>query len=88
MAVQVGFPRWDTIRRMSGRESGGHRPRQAGGLAACPAGSRTAVGRWDAAGLSWTWWDMIQNLRRADQAHSGTTDATRTERGINACACR
>jgi hypothetical protein len=36
------------------------------------------------AGLSWTSWDMIQNLRRADQAHSGTTDATRTERGIHA----
>jgi len=27
---------------------------------------------------------MIQNLRSADQAHSGTTDATRTERGIHA----
>jgi hypothetical protein len=26
---------------------------------------------------------MIQNLRRAGQAHSGTTDATRTERGIH-----
>ena len=26
---------------------------------------------------------MIQNLRRADQAHSGITDATRTERGIH-----
>jgi hypothetical protein len=25
---------------------------------------------------------MIQNLRRADQAYSGTTDATRTERDI------
>jgi hypothetical protein len=38
----------------------------------------------DAAGLNWTSWDMIQNLRRADQAHSGTTDATRTERGFHA----
>jgi len=27
---------------------------------------------------------MIQNLRRAGQAHSGITDATRTERGIHA----
>src|ERR1017187_3258879 len=26
---------------------------------------------------------MIQNLRRADQARSGTTDVTRTERGIH-----
>src|SRR5450755_1125788 len=26
---------------------------------------------------------MIQNLCRADQAHSGTTDARRTERGIH-----
>ena len=32
----------------------GHRLRQAGGSAACPAGSRTAVRQWDAAGLSWT----------------------------------
>ncbi|MCW2719970.1 MAG: Oxidoreductase, partial [Pseudonocardia sp.] len=24
-------------------------------------------------GLSWTSWDMIQNLRRADQAHSEAT---------------
>jgi hypothetical protein len=35
-------------------------------------------------GLSGTSWDMIQNLRRADQGHSGTTDATRTERGFHA----
>src|ERR1039457_611627 len=27
---------------------------------------------------------MIHNLRSADQAHSGITDATRTERGIHA----
>ncbi len=38
----------------------------------------------DAAGLSWTSWDMIQKVRRADQAHSGTTDATRTQRGLDA----
>jgi len=36
------------------------------------------------AGLSWTSWDMIQNVRRADLAHFGATDATRTERGIHA----
>jgi hypothetical protein len=36
------------------------------------------------AGLSWTSWDMIQKVRRADQAHSGITDATRTERGFHA----
>jgi hypothetical protein len=35
-------------------------------------------------GLSRTSWDMIQQMRRADQAHSGTTDATRTERGFHA----
>jgi len=38
----------------------------------------------DVAGLSWTSWDMIQKLRRADQAHSGATDATRTGRGFRA----
>ena len=41
------------------------------------------MGALDVAGLSWTSWDMIQNVRRADQAHSGTTDATRTERGFH-----
>jgi hypothetical protein len=35
-------------------------------------------------GLSGTSWDMIQEMRRADQAHSGTTDATRTERRSHA----
>jgi hypothetical protein len=34
-------------------------------------------------GLSWTWWDMIQNLRRADQELSEVTDATRTEHGFH-----
>ena len=37
----------------------------------------------DVVGLSWTSWDVIQNLQRADQAHSEATDATRTERGIH-----
>jgi hypothetical protein len=47
---------------------------------ACPS----VVGQWDAVGLSWSSWDMIQNLRRADQAPSEATDATRTERGSHA----
>jgi hypothetical protein len=34
--------------------------------------------------LSWTSWDMIQYLGRADQPLSGSRDATRTERGIHA----
>ena len=38
----------------------------------------------DVAGLCWTSWDMIQNLRRADLAPSRATDATRTERGFHA----
>jgi hypothetical protein len=36
-----------------------------------------------AMGLGWTSWDMIQNVGRADQAISGITDATRTERGFH-----
>ena len=43
------------------------------------------MGALDVAGLSWTSWDMIQNVRRADQAHSGSygrhTDRTRLSRG-------
>jgi hypothetical protein len=35
-------------------------------------------------GLNGTSWHMIQNLHRADQAHSETTDTTRTERGSHA----
>jgi hypothetical protein len=42
------------------------------------------MGELHTAGLRWTSWDMIQNLRRADLAHSGATDATRTERGFHA----
>jgi len=66
----------------------GHRRRQAGAPVACPAGagdgSGVTVGELDVVGLSWTPWDMIQNVRRADQARSGITDATRTERGFHA----
>ena len=61
----------------------GHRLRQAGGSAACPAGSRR---RWDGE-MQLDSADLMghdPNLRRADQAHCGTTDATRTERGIHA----
>jgi hypothetical protein len=47
---------------------------------ACPS----VAGQWDVVRLSWTSWDMIYMARRADQAHSGTTDATRTEHGIHA----
>ena len=42
----------------------------------CPAEAedgRVTMGELDAAGLSWTSWDMIEYLRRADQAHSGAT---------------
>jgi hypothetical protein len=38
----------------------------------------------EVAGLSWTSWDMIQNLHRSDQGHSEATDATRTDRGFHA----
>ena len=41
-----------------------------------------AVGGLDAVGLSWTSRDLIQNVRRADQAHSETTDTTRTAGGF------
>jgi hypothetical protein len=53
----------------------------------CPAEAedgRVTMGELDVAGLSWTSWDMIQKVRRADQAHSGLTDAIRTERGFHA----
>ena len=35
----------------------------------------------DAIGLGWTFRDLIQQVRRADQAHSETTDAARTQDG-------
>jgi hypothetical protein len=35
-------------------------------------------------GLSWTSWDMIEKVRRADQGFRGITDAGRTERGFHA----
>jgi hypothetical protein len=51
-----------------------------------PSGRGTAGGRGelDAAGLSWSSWDVIQKVHRADQAHSETTDATRTAGGFHA----
>src|SRR6266567_211945 len=64
----------------------GHRLRQTGALvSARPQAGRPGGGReLAAAGLGWTSWDMIQNVRCADQANSGITDATRTERGFHA----
>ena len=75
--------------RAPGRRRSGPGPRlwQAGASVTCPAGARdgrVTMGALDVAGLSWTSWDMIQNVRRADQAHSEATDATRTERGFHA----
>ena len=35
-------------------------------------------------GLSWTSWDMIEKVRRADQGFRGVTDAGRTEHGFHA----
>ena len=74
--------------RAPGRRRTGPRPRlwQAGASVTCPAGARdgrVTMGALDVAGLSWTSWDMIQKVRRADQAHSEVTDATRTERGFH-----
>lgn len=40
MAMQIGFPRWESIRRMSGRASAAI---GVGASAAYPAGSRTTV---------------------------------------------
>ena len=42
------------------------------------------VGGLDAVGLSWTSWDMIEKVRRADQGFRGITDAGRPERGFHA----
>ena len=76
--------------RAPGRRRTGPGPRlwQAGVSVTCPAGARdgwVTMGALDVAGLSWTSWGMIQNVRRADQAHSEATDAhtdrTRLSRG-------
>jgi hypothetical protein len=62
------------------------RLRRVGVPVSCAAvpGRQRGGGGWDVAGISWTSWDMIQNLRRADQASSESTDATRTERSFHA----
>jgi len=80
MAAQTGFLKCGTTARLSCRLSGaiGY-----GGPAApvtCPAEveDRRVTIELDVVGLSWTTWDMIQNVPRADQEHSETTDATRT----------
>jgi hypothetical protein len=44
---------------------------------------KVTMGALDVAGLSWTSWDMIHNVRRADQANSGITDVRRTEHGCH-----
>ena len=59
----------------------------AGALVTCPAEAEDGgmtIAELDVAGFNWTSWDMIQKVRRADQAHSGLTDAIRTECGIDA----
>jgi hypothetical protein len=43
-----------------------------------------AAGELDAAGLRWTSWDMIEEVRHADQGFRGITDAGRTGRGFHA----
>src|ERR1700691_1387214 len=56
-------------------------------LSDCSAGSGDGVlgvGGLDAVGLSWTSWDMIEKVCRADQGFRGITDAGRTERGFHA----
>jgi hypothetical protein len=55
-------------------------------LSDCPAESgdgRLGVGGFDAVGLSWTSWDMIQKMYCAGQRFRGVTDAGRTERGFH-----
>ena len=48
------------------------------------AGRQHGSGGLDAVGLSWTSWDMIKKVRRADQGFRGITDAGRTECGFHA----
>src|SRR6266567_2058647 len=87
MAAQTGFLKWAISRACPVASARVHRPWHAGASVTCPAGAedgRVIMGELDAVRLSWTSWDMIQKMRRADQAHSGTTDATRTERGFHA----
>jgi len=84
MAAQIGFVRWDSGQRLACRGSAGIGCGP-GASVTYPAGlGGGGSRRMDMAGLSWTSWDMIQNLRRADQARPGITDATRTERGFHA----
>jgi hypothetical protein len=85
VSVSAGSP-WQAHARVLSPQCG-HRLRQAAGLSDSPAeaeNSGVAVGGLDAVGLSWTSRDLIQNVRRADQAHSGATDATRTAGGFHA----
>jgi hypothetical protein len=87
MAAQTGFLKWAISRACRVASARSHRLWQARASVTCRAGAedgRVTMGELDAVRLSWTSWDMIQKMRRADQAHSGTTDATRTERGFHA----
>ena len=55
--------------------------RRLSGCSAEIGDGRLGAGGLDAVGLSWTSWDMIEKVRRADQGFRGITDAGRTERG-------
>jgi hypothetical protein len=79
----IAWSTWSVpARRSCGRARRGHELRQAAvaelsapmrGIAGVAAGERDVVG------LVRKGWDMIQSMRRADQAGSEATDATRTE---------
>jgi hypothetical protein len=84
MAAQVGFS-GVTVSAACPAGAGGDRLLPAGGPMASPAGraGSAAAGELDVVGLSWTSWDLIEKVRRADQAHSKVTDARRTGRGFH-----
>ena len=76
-AWRVGFQNSATGLTWTSTPAARCRPRRAGDGSA-------AAGKLDVVGLSWTSWDLIEKVRRADQAHSKVTDARRTERGFHA----
>jgi len=85
MAAQIGFLRWDSIPRLACRGTAGIGAADRSLIDVPSLGDGAAAAEeLDVAVLSWTSWDMIQNVRRADQAHSGITDATRTAGGFHA----
>ncbi len=86
MAAQTGFLRCGVIMRLSCRLKT-HPSAAARASVTCQPKLRMAgvtVGELDAARLSRTSWDMIQKVRRPDQARSEATDARRTECGFHA----